>query len=161
MATKLLGASVWEHELCEHLTSHEQNERGLLEEYQTAAARSWSPAFRYLSALILEDEHRHHRVFQELASALESDVEMQLEEPAVPRRLHHWGPDAAQVVQLTEELLAREHADAKELHRLAGGLKSVKDETLWRLLIKLMEMDTTKHIKIPEFVKRHARKSLE
>jgi hypothetical protein len=160
MAMKLVGASVWEEELYEHLTSHEENERGFLEKYQNAAESSASAAFGYLCALIVEDEIRHHRVFGELASALKADAELRPEGPAVPR-LDHWGPDAPLVVKLTEELLERERTDAKELHRLAADLKNVKDETLWQLLVKLMEMDTAKHIEILEFVKRHARKSLK
>src|SRR5664280_2064692 len=74
VATKLVGASVWEEELYEFLTSHEQSEREVLDEYQEAATSSGSSAFRYLSALIVEDEIRHHRVFVELASALKTDA---------------------------------------------------------------------------------------
>lgn len=158
MPTNLVGASIWEEELYEHLTSHEENERGLLAQYQDAASTSQSHAFRYLSKLIIEDEIRHHRVFGELASALKTDAELRPEEPAVPR-LDHWGPDAGRVLEFTEELLERERADAKELRRLSAHLKDVKDNTLWQLLVKLMEMDTAKHIEILEFVKRHARRT--
>jgi hypothetical protein len=63
-------------------------------------------------------------------------------------------------VRLTETLLERERADAKELRHLASELKSLKQETLWQLLIKLMEMDTAKHIEILRFVKRSATKSM-
>jgi rubrerythrin len=157
MATKLVGASISEDELYQHLTSHEQVERGLLVEYQEAAARSQSPAFRYLVSLIVEDEIRHHRVFQDLASALRTDVEMRPEQPAVPR-LDLWGSDAAQIIDMTEQLLERERSDARELHRLARELKEVKDTTMWQLLVKLMEMDTAKHLEILEFVKHHAQK---
>jgi hypothetical protein len=157
MATKLVGASIWEEELYDHLTSHEQIERGLLVEYQEAAAKSQSPAFQYLVSLIVEDEIRHHRVFQELASALRTEVEMRPEQPAVPR-LDLWRSDAAQIIDLTKRLLERERSDARELHRLAGELKDVKDTTMWHLLVKLMEMDTAKHIEILEFVERHAKK---
>jgi hypothetical protein len=158
MSTKLVGASVWEQGLYDHLVSHEDNERGMLVEYQDAAATSRSPAFRYLASLIVEDEMRHHRVLRELASALKADAEFRPEEPAVPR-LGHWGDDAAHIVELTGRLLAREHADARELHRLAGEFKDVRHTTLWQLLVRLMEMDTAKHIEILDFVKRHAAES--
>ena len=157
MANSLMGASVWEERLYQHLASHEDAERGLLEEYQDAAKNSQSQAFGYLASLIVEDEIRHHRVFRDLASALKTDAELRPEQPAVPR-LDHWGPDPAAVTELTERLLERERADAKELHRLAGELKEVKDTTLWQLLVRLMEMDTAKHVEILDFVKRHARK---
>jgi hypothetical protein len=64
--------------------------------------------------------------------------------------------DSQQVLELTERLLESERADAKELHRLAGVMKDVKDTTLWWLLVRLMEMDTAKHIEILEFARRHA-----
>lgn len=158
MSRRLPGASVWEQDVYGHLDAHEDNERELLVEYRKAADDSGSAAFQYLSALIVEDEIRHHRVFRDLASALKTDAELRPEPPAVPR-LDNWGPDAAHVVELTEGLLAREREDAKELHRLAHRLRGLKDDTMWQLLVRLMEMDTEKHIAVLEFVKQHARKA--
>ena len=159
MPTTLVGASVWEEELYEHLISHEANEQELLTEYQEAAESSPSLAFRYLAGLIIEDERRHHRIFRELASALKTDAELSAGQPAVPR-FDQWGwPEADKIVELSVRLLARERADAEELHRLAGQLKEVKDTTMWQLLVKVMEMDTAKHVEILKFVKRHATKS--
>jgi len=156
MTTKLVGASQWEEDLYEHLVSHEAAERDLLVRYQDAAATSQSAAFRYLASLIIEDEMRHHRVLRELAAALKTDAELRSDPPVVPR-LDSWGPDAAQIVGLSADLLERERSDAKDMHRLAGQLKDVKDTTIWQLLVRLMEMDTAKHIEILEFVRRHAR----
>jgi hypothetical protein len=85
MAAELTGASVWEQKLFGILTSHEAAERSLLEQYRDAAEDSGSPAFRYLVALILEDEVRHHRLFRDLADALRTDAELRSGEPAVPR----------------------------------------------------------------------------
>jgi hypothetical protein len=155
MAGNLVGASVWEAALHDHLTSHEESERGLLEEYRAAAEGSQSAAFRYLVGLIVEDEIRHHRVFRELAEALQSDVNLRSEEPVVPR-LDRWGPDAAEVLRLTETLLEREHADARELARLGDHLEDLEGTSLWPLLVELMEMDTEKHIKVLRFVQRNA-----
>jgi hypothetical protein len=156
--SKLVGASVWEEELYEHLTSHEINERETLEEYQQAAVASGSAAFLYLASLIVEDEKRHHRIFEDLASALRTDAELRSEQPAIPR-LDNWGPNPAHVVELSERLIAREREDAKDFDRLEHQLKDVRDTTLWGLLIKMMEMDTTKHVEILEFVRKHARKA--
>jgi glycine cleavage system regulatory protein len=158
LPNKLRGASVWESELYEHLMSHESSERELLVEYKRTASDSQSRAFQYLADLIIDDEVRHHRIFRELASALKTDAEFRPEQPAVPR-LDHWGPDAASVVEDTTRLLDREHADADELRRLSRQFKDLKDETMWQLLVKLMEMDTAKHIAILEFIRGHARKS--
>jgi hypothetical protein len=157
MTNAMAGASLWEAELYEHLTSHERNERDLLAQYEDAAEASESAAFRYLSGLIVEDEVRHHRLFRDLAAALEADVELRPEDPDVPR-LDRWGPDAARVVSLTESLLERERADAAELRRLSSRLETLKDDTMWQLLVRLMEMDTAKHVAILEFIRSSARR---
>jgi hypothetical protein len=159
MESKLVGASVWEQQLYEHLTSHEENERELLMEYQDAANRSKSKAFKYLVSLIVEDEIRHHRTFGDLAESLKVDAELRPDDPAVPR-LDHWGPDGRLVAELAQKLEDREEQDLKMLRRLGDDLEDVKDTTLWKLLVKLMEMDTAKHIEILKFTRRHARKAM-
>lgn len=155
MPTELVGASVWEETLFEHLTSHERNERDLLVEYQEAAKSSGSPAFAYLVSLIVEDEIRHHRLFADLAESLRTDAEMRPEEPKIPR-LDGWGPDPAHVVELTDRLIQHERQDLRLLHRLRREMGDVTDTTLWELLVRLMEADTSKHIEILEFARRHA-----
>lgn len=155
MPSQLVGASVWEEELYEHLTSHEENERGLLMQYQQAAQTSQSPAFAYLVSLIAEDEIRHHRLFADLADALKADAELRPEQPKIPR-LDGWGPDPAQIAQLSERLIEQERQDLKLLHHLRKELDDVTDTTLWALLVRLMEADTSKHIEILEFARRHA-----
>jgi hypothetical protein len=157
MVSKLVGASPWEDELYAHLTSHVSNERELLVEYQQAAAASGSAAFQYLASLIVEDEVRHHRIFEELADTLRTDAELRSEPPPIPR-LDQWGPDPRHVVELSERLMEHERADAKELDRLTRELKDVRETTMWGLLVKLMQMDTAKHIEILDYVRRHAGK---
>jgi len=159
MVGKLVGASAWEEALYEHLTSHVANERDLLVTYQQAASYSGSAAFRYLASLIVEDEIRHHRMFEDLAQALRTDAELRSESPRIPR-LDQWGDDRERVVGLTEELIAEEERDAAELHRLAKELRDVKDTTMWALLVRLMEMDTEKHLEILKFVRKHAKHPL-
>jgi hypothetical protein len=73
--------------------------------------------------------------------------------------LDHWGPDPRKVYELADRLIEHEQQDAKLLRRLKGTVDDVKDTTLWALLIKLMELDTAKHIEILDFVRRHSRKA--
>ena len=156
MPQALTGASVWEEELYQHLTTHLGNELDLLTAYKAAADESKSAAFQYLVGIIVDDEMRHHRVFEELANALRSDVEMRPVEPAVPD-LAGFGALPAKVVELTDALLAREEQDAAELRHLSRELRDVRDTTLWQLLVKVMELDTEKHAEILRFVRKHAR----
>lgn len=156
MSSQLIGASVWEQELYEHLESHAGQEQQLLGQYQEAGETSGSTAFAYLVSLIIEDEKRHHRFFAELAESLRSDAEFRPEQPRIPR-MDLSRADQDHIGLLTRQLLDREHDDAKELKRLAKELSDVKDTTLWSLLVELMEADTAKHIRILEFVQRHSR----
>jgi hypothetical protein len=56
----------------------------------------------------------------------------------------------------TEQLLETERADAKELKQLAKKLKDMRETTLWGLLLELMQDDTSKHIKILQFIRDRA-----
>jgi hypothetical protein len=159
MTTELAGASVWEAQLYDHLVSHEESERGLLLEYQEAAQSSHSRAFAYLVSLIVEDEIRHHRLFQELAMALKTDVELRKDDQAGVPRLDGWGPDPGRVLELSEKLIDHERRDQALLRGLQKELDEVSDTTLWALLVRLMAADTAKHIETLEFVRHHARKS--
>jgi len=156
MTQALIGASVWEEELYTHLTTHMGNEIDLLKAYREAAAESKSAAFRYITELIMDDEIRHHRLFEELANALRSDVEMRPVEPAVPD-LAGFGELPDRVVELTDALLAREEEDAAELRHLARQMRDVRDTTLWQIIVKVMELDTEKHAELLRFVRKHAR----
>ena len=60
----LVGASMWERDLYEHLSTHADTERVLLEEYTAAAKKTESKALEYLVNLLIEDEIRHHRYFE-------------------------------------------------------------------------------------------------
>jgi len=151
------GPSAWARELHRHLTSHVENERGMLEEYRSAAEASSSKAFAYLVNLLIEDEIRHHRIFSELADSLETMSLRPGAEPQVPHLdLNRKNKEA--VLDLTEKLLEAEQQDALELKRLQRELRDVKDTSIWGLLVDLMERDTQKHIAILKFVKKQTKR---
>ncbi len=152
------GPSAWARDLYVHLTSHVETERGLLEEYRSAAEASSSKAFAYLVNLLIEDEMRHHRILSELADSLETmSLRPGAPDPQVPY-LDFNRTDKEAVLDLTETLLKREQQDAVELKRLQHELRDVKDTTLWGLLVDLMERDTQKHVAILRFVKKHTKR---
>jgi rubrerythrin len=152
-----VGASVWERDLYDHLATHVENESALLKEYSAAAETTDSKAFAYLVKLLIEDERRHHGTFAALASSLKTEAELSGQEPEIPY-LDLDRADRAQVRELSERLLERERQDAAELKRLHGELRSVKDTTLWDLLVSNMRADTDRHIAILDFVLRHTPK---
>jgi len=127
----------------------------MLSEYATIAETTDSKALKYVIDLLLDDERRHHRFFDDLASSLKSEAEFSAEGPVVPRLdLDRVG--RAELRQTTDRLLENERDDLEELQRLRKELHDVKDTTLWGLLVDIMLRDTEKHIAILRFVEQHA-----
>jgi hypothetical protein len=153
-----LSGSPWDEELLTHFTQHVNAEQELLEAY--AEFREGGPEHvRYLVDLILGDEARHHRMFQELVNRVRSDIDFRDYNPKVPY-LRPASAGVAALTEATDRLLAFEHEDQKSLHRLQKELRPVRDTTLFSLLVELMELDTKKHIAILEFLRRSARSHL-
>ena len=119
---ELRGASGWEQNLYAHLTEHVRNERGLLEEYDAAADATSSKAFAYLVGLLIEDERRHHVLFEELAASLKNEAELSGQDPVVPR-MDFDRVDPANVRGLTDRLAEREQQDLRELKKLQKELR--------------------------------------
>ena len=158
--SRIIGASVWEQDLFDYVSDHVETEGAILGEYQRLADDpSASPAFRYLANLILDDERRHHRIFEDLAESIRQMAEMRYEDDPIPT-LHGLRPDRERIKAVTERLLAVERADAKELKQFEKRLHEVKDTTLWALLVELMQADTAKHIRILSFIRDRADKAL-
>jgi hypothetical protein len=149
------GASVWEHDMFEHLTAHARREGRLLDGYLKAAEQSQSKAFTYVVGLLVEDERRHHRHFGDLAQALKADAELSDADQTVPR-LDFQQSDREAILALTREMIAGEEADALELKRLRKELRDVEDTTLWALLVDTMQLDTAKHLTMLRFIERQA-----
>ena len=150
-----VGASAWDLEMFKHLTEHVRHEGRLLDEYVATAESTDSKALSFLIGMLVDDERRHHRSFEALASSLKSEAELSGAEPVVPRLDLHL-VDRDELLDVTRRLLDHEKADAKELKRLAKELRDVQDTTLWGLLVEVMLRDTEKHIAILRFVESHA-----
>jgi len=153
---KPAGLSVFEGELLEHLTDHIDSERELLETYRSVAEESKAEYVSYLLRLIIEDEARHHRLFDELANALRAPVVRDVG-AKVPEIVG--AANARKLLEATEALLEAEERDARELKRLARskGLRAMRGLSLWPLLIELMEHDTEKHVAILRFIRKQLR----
>jgi len=158
-AEKPGGLSVWEASLLDHLTEHRHAEEELLATYQRVVEKTQTEYVAYLFSLILEDEIRHHRLFDELANAVRAPVE-RVGSAKVPTVETVANPDT--LLEVTERLLEAEKADADELKRLSRQkeLRQMRDHSLWPLLIELMEHDTEKHQAILRFIRAQLRDDL-
>jgi len=156
---RITGASVWEQQLYDYVCDHVATEGAMRDQYQQLADdETSSPAFRYVANLILADEHRHHQIFNDLAESIKQMAEIRLEDEPIPS-LRGLRADRIRIMAVTDRLLDAEHADAKELKKLAKNLGELRDTTLWGLLVDLMQIDTQKHIKILEFIRERADKA--
>jgi hypothetical protein len=156
MSTRIVGASVWEQEIYDHVCGHVANEGAILDEYQRLADdESCSPAFRYLAGLILADERRHHQLFNDLAESIRQMGELRLEDEPIPS-LRGLRADKPRIMATTERLIKAERDDAHQIKQLSKKLKDVRETTLWGLLLDLMQDDTDKHIKILQFIRDRA-----
>ena len=149
-----LAGSPWEEQLLAHFADHVSGELGLLEAYMDL--RDEGPEHvRYLVDLILNDEVRHHQMFEELVNRMRSDIDWRDYEPKVPY-LRRGAADGKSLVELTDRFLAFERQDLKALRELQKELRPVRDTTLFSILVDVMELDTKKHIAILEFIRRSA-----
>lgn len=149
--------SVWEQELFEHFTAHTEQENELLGVYADLAERSPNAFVRYLAALLLEDESRHHRMFIQLANTVVDQANLIPNDDDVPSITH--GREVAQLRGVVERLIALEEDDQVQLANLRNKLRPVRDTTMWDLLVQLAERDTEKHLLILRFVARAAREA--
>ena len=142
----------YDYAVLDMLESHGRREGAALESYKRVAERkSASDAVRYLVRLILDDEERHHRVFDEMANEIRSfvwEIDIEPKVPAMPPRTD------PELLAETRRLLAFELEDAKQLRHLRKALRHSPKSWLHRLLVELMLHDTAKHIAILKHIRK-------
>lgn len=143
--------------LVDLVSQHVEAERESIRRYEALATDTMLGSdIRFLISLIIADEVRHHRYLQALTAALKKEVEMQPVEGSLPTMT--WRMDPAkrdECLTATEELLAVERSDLKELRQLRKELRPFSGVTLWDIVVSCMESDTQKHLDVLDFLKRH------
>ena len=143
----------FEHRLLQLLEHHGAAEGVLLEAYQEIAARSdTDPAVRFLVELILNDERRHHDVFEQMANAIRSFIWEVPVEPRLPAAVRRQNPE---LHAATAELLRSERTDRKELKALRSSLRHHRGSSFDALMVDMMLHDTEKHIAILDYIHDH------
>lgn len=157
MSTEIVGASVWEQAVYDHLVAHGRGEGAILAGYQELAESTSVPAFAYLARLILEDERRHHQLLSDLAESIRATAEGSLGPTPIPG-LGDFQPDAERIIAQTERFIEMEEHDSRELEHLARDLRGVRETTAWELVVRLMQDDNNKHRRILAFIRDVARR---
>ncbi|HET7652215.1 MAG TPA: hypothetical protein VFK42_04205 [Acidimicrobiales bacterium] len=134
--------------------AHVREESQFLDEYEKLCESLTDPGTRFLVELILEDERRHHQLFERMSATALGEASGEEATPPPPQLTPE---DAARVLPPTERFLAAEKEDRHHLAELRKQLKPARDDTLWELIIELLELDTAKHVRILEYVRDRAR----
>lgn len=150
-----MDLEIWARSLADHLQHHMDSERGVLIEYEKLAQEIPDERVAYLLRLIVDDERRHHRLFEEMVTWLRAQTESRpLGGPMVPSHRAAISSDERERLRhRTEELLAFEREDMRELRELNEVVEQVEDTAWWTALIETMEHDTRKHIALVEFIR--------
>ena len=129
-------------ELIAHLERHLTEEADILDEYRALADSDDEPV-SYLARLILEDEHRHHRLLTEMLNQRRSGALLNDERPRVPwlSPLH----DRRNLRARIRRLRAFERQDLRQLRKLRRQLGNLRRDSLNGLLVDALIMDTRKH----------------
>ena len=145
----------WDEVTRDLVADHIANEEGALEAYQHALASIEDEGIRYLLRGIIEDERAHHRQLEELDAAVDAMVSGAPRIRAVPP-VHPWlAPD--ELLEITDQLLAVEREDERELEELAGELEDTRWSSLWWIIVEQLRHDTRKHIATLEYLRELAR----
>jgi rubrerythrin len=145
----------WWARVSHQFSTHVREESAFLTQYEELAGRVGDEGIEFLLQLILEDERRHHAFFEEMMNAATTGAD------GIPAPPAPAAATARSLIEPTERFLEAERDDRAQLRHLRKELKPARDDTLWPLLVELMEIDTEKHIKILEYLRRRLERAVK
>lgn len=153
----LLDASVFDKEAIDALIAHGREEEEVITAYEALARTTRSGVVRYLVGLIVEDERRHHRVFEQLANTLRAQATLVDARPRLPQLDVHRFRDRA-LLEATRHFLELERQDRARLDELQRRVRDTGDE-LDAFVIGLLRSDSERHVTILGFIEHLVRTS--
>ncbi|HEY7628401.1 MAG TPA: hypothetical protein VH761_15115 [Ilumatobacteraceae bacterium] len=142
--------SEYDRVLIEHLADHVNSETEMIELYDVLE-RDDHPYVSFIARLIGDDEARHHRLFSEWIETIKALAELREAEDGIPHV--DYQPVDPETIVMVERLLEFEENDLSETKKLRHELRSVRNSTLWGILVELVMADTKKHIKLLKFLR--------
>ncbi|MDZ7733241.1 MAG: hypothetical protein U5R31_09075 [Acidimicrobiia bacterium] len=128
---------------------HVREEEEFIDSYEKLASDVSDPGTRFLVELIVGDERRHHELMADMATAARGEAGPDETPPPPPDLTPE---EAGRLLGETERFLEAEREDRERLHQLAKQLRPARDDTMWYLMVELMDLDTAKHIKMLEYL---------
>jgi bacterioferritin (cytochrome b1) len=144
----------WWANVTHRFSAHVREESAFLAQYEELVDQVGDPGTQFLLRMILDDERRHHALFEEMTQAALGGAPTDLPGPPALD-----AATAARLLEPTERFLAAEHDDQEQLRSLRRTLRPARDDTLWPLLVELVEIDTEKHITILEYLRARLRRA--
>ena len=152
-----MDVETWARKLATELQEHLDEDRDVLGRYSELVRTTSDERIRYLVHLILDDAVRHQRMLQEMVNWLRAESETR--EVTGPRMPNH---DAALVhaqeargeIALAGEVLAAERGHERRMRELRHRVEAVADTAWWGMLLTTMELDTRKHVRMLEYIRR-------
>jgi rubrerythrin len=143
----------WWATVTHELQAHVREEERFIEGYRELVDVIGDQGMRRLVQLIIEDEERHHQLMGRMAREARGDGRDE-GASAAPR----FSPeDANRLLELTERFLDAEREDRRRLRALADTLRPLEHDSLWPLMLELMEIDTRKHVRVLEYLRARMR----
>lgn len=153
----MVEIDVWAQRLAHYLQEHMDGEHHVLQEYAHLAAETQSDQIRFLINMILDDEVRHHRIFQQMVNWIRAEHAQRDDiETSIGLSPPSGGPERHHIIELTDKMLELERKDDAALRELEKMVTEVADTAWWGTLVEAMRLDSRKHIKLMEGVRRLA-----
>src|SRR5262245_25102461 len=138
----------WWANVTHRFSTHVREESAFLAQYEELVDEVGDPGIQFLLRMIVDDERRHHALFEDMTQAALGGAPSDLPEPPALD-----AATATRLLEPTERFLGAERDDQEQLRALRRTLRPARDHTLWPLLVELVEIDTEKHITILEYVR--------
>jgi hypothetical protein len=145
---------IWAQRLAHYLQEHMDTEREALRSYAHLAEETQSDRIRFLINMILDDEVRHHRIFQDLVNWLRAEHSQRTDiDTAIGHgSVTNVGPEREHLLEMTAGLVELEKEDQRELKKLQKMVTDMPDTEWWWSLVEAMKLDTRKHAMLLEAV---------
>lgn len=137
--------------LMHEFQSHAAHEEQWLSEYRASAKEATDPLVRFLLALVVADEERHHELTVRMIGKLKEELEWTRSKGLAPR-VYEPGPKGKRMLASISAFLQAERQGIKEYKRLKTQSQGMYRD-VFSLLYSTMIHDSYKHLGILEFLR--------
>jgi hypothetical protein len=135
------------------LEAHAAAEADSLSEYETLAETSGDPVVAMLMRFIVEDEERHHRLLEQMATCLRDGLAWTHSPDALPTGSHSASGDVTAAVEATRSLIREEREGARYVRHLARQEPHLHSG-LFSLILEMIGQDSVKHEHLLRYILR-------